>query len=123
MPRVVVFLLALCATACGKTSYVTGKPAGVTPVTVKGNYFIGGLVGSTDVNLGEICPNGVSSFKNNKTVSDGLVTCVSCGFYSPITIEIICASGSSYLLEPNPERNVTKVTKLETDTVTAGGAQ
>jgi hypothetical protein len=106
--RALILLSALGLMACGKTSYVTGKPPGAS-FEKKGSYFIGGLIGSTDINLGQLCPNGVSSFVNQKTVTDGVMTCITCGLYSPITINITCASGSTYLLQPNPERNITKV--------------
>ena len=108
---------------CGKTSYVTGKPPQASVSYVKGTYFLAGLIGQTDVNLGELCPNGVSKFQNQKSPSDGIMTCLTCGFYSPITIEITCASGSSFLLQPNPERNITKVIPVDGEQLTAGGAQ
>jgi hypothetical protein len=90
---------------------------------VKGTYFLGGLIDQTDVNLGELCPNGVSKFQNQQTFSDGIMTCISCSIYSPITIEITCASGTSFLLQPNPERNITKVIPVDGKQDAAGGVQ
>ena len=45
---------------------------------------------------------------------DYLFSCVTCGIYSPRTVTITCASGSAFLLSPEPDAGVTVVSAENT---------
>lgn len=70
-------------------------------------------MGEAEVNVDQICPNGVAFFQNRAEVVDSIVGCITCGIYTPLTIEVTCASGSAYLAVPDVDQNVTWIYDLE----------
>lgn len=119
--RKLVFLAAASLVAlsgCYKVSHTTGAPKAGGSHTEKASFFLWGLVGEADVNVDQICPSGVAWFQNRAEFVDSVVGCITCGLYQPMTIEVVCASGSSYLAVPDVEQNVTWVYELE-----EGGAE
>ena len=95
-------------TACMKTTYTTGAPEGGQVHTVKQKYFINGLVGGDEaINLDKLCPNGVAWFQSRMEFMDACLTGCTGSIYSPRTVEVKCAGGSSWNLTPVPEANVT----------------
>lgn len=94
-------------TGCMKNTYMTGKAMGGGVYTQKASFFLWGLVGEKTVDLNQVCPGGAAWFQNRRTFGDGLVGCITCGLYQPVTLEVRCASGQSYLAVPDPEEGVT----------------
>jgi hypothetical protein len=114
-------VLPLVGTSCYKNTYSTGKPAAGEYHKEKVGFFIYGLIGEADVDLAQICPSGVAWFQNRMDIPDSLVSCLTCNIYTPMTVEVKCASGSAFLAVPDPEYHVTWVYDMPADT-TAGGA-
>jgi hypothetical protein len=108
----------LLSTGCVTTTFNTGRPGGGTKKTESATFFIGGLVGDKTVNLSELCPEGVASWKDYHTAVDAILDCITCSIYDPKTIEVECvgsgAPKTSYLLTPDAERHMTQVTRRET---------
>ena len=44
---------------------------------------------------------------------DIVLGCITCSIYTPLTVEVQCAGGSAYLLEPDVEEGVTWVSPTE----------
>ena len=107
----------LATTGCVTTTFNTGLPGGGTKHTETATYFISGLSGDKTINLSEICPEGVASWKDYLTFVDGLLTCVTCYIYAPKTIEVECvgqagAPKTAYRLTPNYEQKMTRVERV-----------
>ena len=80
--------------------------------TEKAHFLLWGLVGDGTINVADICPNGAHWMQSQATFVDGLLGALTGGIYSPRTIYIKCASGTSYLLEPNEEEGVTMASPI-----------
>jgi hypothetical protein len=112
----VVVGMATLASGCLTTSYKTGLPGNGEMHTDSASYHVWGLVGDKTLDLGQLCPNGVSQWKDHFTVGDWLITCIACGglIYASKTIEVECAGSAtaaktSYLLVPDPGHHETVV--------------
>ncbi len=106
-------LAAAAAGGCYKNTYTTGQPIGGATHTVKANFFIYGLIGETTVNVDALCPNGVAWFQNRMDVPDALLSCITCSLYTPLTIEVRCASGQAWLAVPDDEESMTWIFALD----------
>lgn len=102
----VVAGLGLALTACMKNTYSTGLPASGQVHTQKAQFFAWGLVGEEDVYLDKLCPDGVAWFQNRMEFGDGCMSAITCGIYSPRTIEVKCAGGAAWNLTPMPEHGL-----------------
>lgn len=61
----------------------------------KQSFFLWGLVGGSQVDLGKTCPNGVASIVSRAAPLDGILTAVTGGIYSPMSVKVTCAGGGS----------------------------
>lgn len=100
---------------CMTTTYTTGLPGNGVKKEDSAGFFIQGLVGEKSVNLTELCPEGVSSFKSFQSVGNGVFAVCTCGIYTPVSIEVECAGAAkaSYILTPDAENNRTHVVAQE----------
>ncbi len=83
-----VALLAL-APACHRVAYQTRLPAGGRIQQQKLDYWFWGLMGRHDVDLDEICPEGVASFRTEAAWL-GALDFVTLGIYTPRTLIVEC---------------------------------
>ncbi len=106
-----VLLLAPLALAmgCMKTTIKTGAPPGAVSEE-KAVFWLYGLIGEENFNLDATCPNGVSRIEEFHDFGNVVGMCLTCSIYTPRTVKITCASGSSYLLTPDEENGRTLVT-------------
>ena len=88
---------------CFTTSYETGRFGGGQEVRKDADFFLWGLVGDYNFILSELCPNGVSQFRNQATFVDGLLTVLTLGIYAPRTVVLECAPGTSSRLDQRIE--------------------
>lgn len=102
-------------TGCYKNTYTTGLPHGGGVYSQKASFFLFGLVGQHTVDIKQVCPDGVSWFQNRVDVVDGIIGCVTCGLYQPVTIEVRCSSGQAWLAVPDAEEGVTWFHPLDED--------
>ncbi len=121
-----VFAIAGCMT----TTYNTGLPAGGEVKKDSAGFYLYGLMGQKDLNLSELCPNGVSTWKQFMGVGDVLLTCIACGglIYDSTSIEVTCSNAggakTSYLLTPDNKSHRTLVEPMPNScpVATKGGA-
>ncbi len=118
-PIAAALLLAGFGSGCFRNTYTTGQPQGGGIYVQKAHFWIFGIVGQKTVDMGQVCPDGVAWFQNRLDFIDGFATCLTCGIYSPSTIEVRCASGQGWLMTPDEEAGLTWVEPLDAD---AGGA-
>jgi len=87
--------IAVLATSCGT---VTFKNSSVnilkdTPPSYEQskNYFLGGLIGTNNINVEEVCENKTAvQFQSVKTPIDILFGVITAGIYSPKTAKVWC---------------------------------
>ncbi len=106
-------LAAALSTGCYRNTYTTGLSQGGGTYVQKAPYFLWGLIGQKDVDMTDVCPDGAAWFQNRADFVDGLLTIVTLGIYTPLTIEVRCSSGQAFLLEPDEDRGITWVTPLD----------
>ena len=63
------------------------------------NFWLGGLIGHTKVDLEEVCPSGRATIEARQTFLNGLVTALTSGIYSPTTVKVRCQRGRRADLE------------------------
>lgn len=114
--------LVLMGSGCMKNTYITGKAQGGGVYTQKAGFFLWGLVGQKTVDMGQVCPGGVAWFQNRRDFIDGVVGCVTCGLYQPVTIEVRCSGGQSWLAVPDAEQGLTWFHPIEASSPDVGGA-
>lgn len=91
---VAVAALALASSGCYHATIVTGQPAGTQMVTNPwAHSFIAGLVPPSTVETAAQCPNGVAQVETQHSFLNMLAQFVTFSIYSPMTIEVTCASG------------------------------
>ncbi len=76
---------------CYSTRYKTELPRSGYQKEKTASFFLFGLVGRPEYNLDQLCPNGVSQFRNYMTFLDGFLRVITIGIYTPTTIEIECS--------------------------------
>jgi hypothetical protein len=90
---------------CYRNTIETGLPAAnAMPYQETAQFFLWGLV----------CPSGVTRIEEEQSPIDFVFGCVTCGIYSPRTVTITCASGSAFLLTPEPDAGLTVVSAENT---------
>jgi hypothetical protein len=100
---VAVFAMLFFFSGCFTISYETGRFGGGEEVRKDADFYFWGLKGEYDFSLSELCPNGVSQFRNQATFVDGLLTLITLGIYSPRTVVFECAPGTSSSLDQQIE--------------------
>ena len=83
----------------------TVAPGGQTH-EVSQNFFLWGLAGGDQVALDRLCSNGVASIDSERSFVDGVLSVITAGLYTPMTVRVQCTSGTSYQLERGPDGEV-----------------
>lgn len=117
MRRIAVLsaLMIVSSSGCYKNTYTTGQPMGGSIHTLKATYFIAGLVGDASVDLDQLCPGGVAWFQNRMEPVDWVLGTVTCAIYTPLTIEVRCASGQAYMAIPDEDEGLTWIYTIDED--------
>ena len=100
---------------CYKNTYMTGLPPSGVVSTHHAQFFIYGLVGEETFDMDAICPQGVAWFQNRMEVMDWAFSCLTCALYTPLTVEVRCASGQAWLAVPDEQERLTWIYELPTD--------
>lgn len=92
----IVLLFALVAPGCFRDATVTGLPVADEPALEDWrNHFLGGVVRgikTDDVELDEICPEGVARIETKQNGWNGLVSVLTLGIYTPQKLNVFCAA-------------------------------
>jgi hypothetical protein len=70
-----------------------GAPTGPVMYDHWENFWLGGLIGHKKVDVTEMCPSGDATIETKQTFLNGLVSGLTSGIYTPLTLKIRCASG------------------------------
>jgi len=57
------------------------------------NYWLGGLIGHTKLDMEKACPSGRATVEAKQTFLNGLVAALTSGIYSPTTLRVRCERG------------------------------
>lgn len=104
-------VLGLCALAllissgCFKQSFVnpTVKAEKEASADMWQSHFLFGLIPGKDINLKEICPNGVAEVHEQLSFSNGLVGFLTLNIYNPNRVQVHCADGTAHNIEMKPQ--------------------
>jgi len=104
----VALLLGACSTyKIGYRDATAGS--GGSAHEVKQNFFLWGLAGGQEVELDRLCGGGVASIESQRSVVDGVLTVLTGGLYTPMTVQVRCADGSSFRLEQRTDGDTAAV--------------
>jgi hypothetical protein len=116
------YLCASTGLGCVTSTYDTGLPGGGDIHKDSATFFLWGLVGDKTLDLSQLCPNGVASWKDYQDATDSVLCCVTLGIYMRKSIEVECmgngpprtntSPSARYLLTPDPARHLTEVRPL-----------
>ncbi len=86
-------LLVLCA-GCYRATVVTGLPMSNEVISKPfASCWIYGLVPPSVVETAAKCPNGVAKVETQLSFVNSLVSAITFGIYTPMSIEVTCAEG------------------------------
>lgn len=96
-----VLLVAMVASGCYEHTITVGAGAPVGPVIYDHweNFWLGGLIGHTRVDVEEACPSGDATIIAKQTFLNGLVAGLTGGIYTPTTLQIRCRDGRRAFIE------------------------
>jgi hypothetical protein len=102
LARTALVLAALAFTGCYHATIETGRPeSGQRIERPWANGFVFGLVPPPTVETATTCPNGVARVETYHSVLNMLAQWITFGIYTPMTIEVTCASGGTALAPSN----------------------
>jgi hypothetical protein len=92
--------------ACYHAVIDTGRPAGKDSINIPwAHSFIFGLIPPAIVDAAQKCPNGVAKVETQHSFLNGLVAVITFSLYTPIQINVACASGGRASID-TPTLNV-----------------
>ena len=83
-------------TGCFEHTIAVGGGAPTAPIVNEQqwqNFWLGGLVGHTRVDLERWCPSGRATVEAKQTFLNGLVAGLTSGLYTPTTLRVRCHDG------------------------------
>jgi Bor protein len=87
-------LLAVLSTGCYHVTVTTGRSLGTTTIEQPwAQSFIYGLVPPPTVETASKCPSGVAQVETQMSFLNGLVSGITFGIFTPMTIKVTCAAG------------------------------
>lgn len=90
LTRLGLLLLALTVLGgCHRVAYQSRLPAGGKVHERQLNYWVFGIVGEHEVDLDEVCPDGVAAYRSEATAF-GLWNFLTLGIFTPRTLYIEC---------------------------------
>jgi hypothetical protein len=95
--RALVAAFALLATAgCYEHTFTVGAGAPAGPMVYDRweHFWLAGLIGHTKMEVDEICPSGDATIETKQTFLNGLVSGLTSGIFTPLTLQIRCRGGN-----------------------------
>lgn len=91
-----ILVVGIGASGCYHANVITGLEE--SNKTVEKKWFLGfvaGLIIPDDLNVEEDCPDGVARVETQLSFANQLVTFITGGIFSPMSITVTCAAGPS----------------------------
>ena len=99
------------APGCYHATVVTDRaPSNQVVESRWAHSFINGLVPPSTVDVAQECANGVATVETQLSFLNLVASVVTFGLYSPMTITVACAAGTSAGLLPQPDMEIEEVT-------------
>jgi len=112
----IVFLVlgALTISGCYHATLVTDNDPGTQTIEKRwATSFINGLVPPETIDATQQCNNGVARVETRLSFLNQIVTGLTLGIYSPMSITVTCASGSMSAMTPEGDVTLTDATRAE----------
>lgn len=111
---VFLVLVALTISGCYHATVVTGEQPGTQTIEERwATSFINGLVPPETIDATQQCNNGVARVETRLPFLNQIVTGLTFGIYSPMSITVTCASGSMSGIAPEADLTLTDATRAE----------
>ena len=98
----VALTVALATSACATHKIHYKNPTVATKGETKGesksvkqSFFLWGLVGGSEIDLAQLCPSGVAGIDSKSSGGDEILTWLTGGLYSPMSVDVHCAAGGA----------------------------
>lgn len=99
--RAAAIVAAFTLTGCYHAVIQTGRPEATDVISQKwANGFLWGLVPPKVVETASQCTNGVAKVETQHSFLNGLAAALTFGIYTPIQIDVTCASRSTTSTDP-----------------------
>jgi hypothetical protein len=109
-----VLAFAFLFSGCYHATVVTGEQPGTQTIEQPwATSFINGLVPPATVDATQQCNNGVARVETRLSFLNQIVTGLTFGIYSPMSITVTCASGSMSAMTPEADITLTDATRAE----------
>ena len=63
--------------------------------SAKQAFFLWGLVGGSEIDLAQLCPSGVAGIDSKSSGGDEILTWLTGGLYSPMSVDVHGAAGGA----------------------------
>jgi hypothetical protein len=93
----ILLSLALATSGCASHHIHYKNPTAATSgetKSAKQSFFLWGLVGGKEVDLQQMCPSGVAGIDSRSSGGDAILTALTAGIYSPMSVDVHCAGGA-----------------------------
>lgn len=109
-----VLAFAFLLSGCYHATVVTGEQPGTQTIEQPwATSFINGLVPPATVDATQQCTNGVARVETRLSFLNQIVTGLTLGIYSPMSITVTCASGSMSAMTTDADLTLTDATRAE----------
>src|ERR1700730_3792453 len=99
--------LVVFSSACYHATITTGLPAGTDKVSVEwANGFLFGLIPPSTVETASKCKNGAAIIETQHSFLNMLATFITFNLYTPMQIDVTCASSNRMSLGPTEQGGV-----------------
>jgi hypothetical protein len=113
LARAAIAVAVVAFSGCYHATVETGRPeSGQKILRPWAHGFVGGLVPPETVETASQCPNGVARVETYHTFLNMLAQWLTFGIYSPMTIEVTCASGGT-AMAPDATIEVARTATLQ----------
>ena len=96
-----------------KNTVYLGPPPGLDTYEESASFVFWGAFPHHEIDMNEICPQGVSRIEEHQDLTDGLLGCVTLGFVRSVNVKVTCADGKAFSIVPQPELSGSWVLPVE----------
>ena len=101
--RSVWLMLLMSLTGCYKNTVYLGPAPGLNTYEERAAFVFWGALPEHEIDMNEVCPQGVSRIEEQQDFTDGLIGCCTLGFVRTVSVQVTCADGKAFSIVPQPE--------------------
>src|SRR5688500_8729464 len=102
MKKLAVIVALVVSSGCANVRYATKAEPAAESTTKWNHFFLWGILPTAEVELYEMCPQGVARVEVKHSFLTMLVSLITIGLYNPTSTEVWCAKAAAPAA-PKPE--------------------